>query len=374
MRHTEFVVAALGCAALLLAMSARAVAHPGHGQHEKAPADSRAITQAVRTGSGENTYESVPNWCQIPGGKDTLGSTHGGIIYDKEGKIYFSMDAGPHGILIYTPDGKFVRGIANGMLQIHGLCMNDEGGDQFIYAAHLGGRRAVKMKLDGSIVWTIGFDKINESGKYKDEKQFSPTAIAVGPDGAVYIADGYGQNWVHHFDKDQKYVRSFGGRGTEPGQFTTCHGMALDKRGEKPLLLICDRENRRLQHFDLDGKFVAVVTENLRRPCALSFHGDRVAVAELEARVTILDGQNKQVAHLGDNPKKEHWAKFDVPPTEWQVGIFTAPHGVSFDKDGNLYVMDWNKSGRVSKFKQIAEDRKQAANPGAPADATAFAR
>ena len=78
-----------------------------------------------------------------------------------------------------------------------------------------------------------------------------------------------------------------------------------------------------------------------------------MAVAELEARVTILDGQNKQVAHLGDNPKKEHWANFNVPSAEWQVGIFTAPHGVSFDRQGNVYVMDWNSSGRVSKFKPV---------------------
>ena len=363
MRNIELGVALLSCAAVLV-LSIPAVGHEGV-DHKHAPADARSVTQAVKTGSGDNTYESIPNWCQIPGGKPTLGATHGGIVYDKQGQIYFSMDAGPHGILVYTPEGKFVRGIAPGITAIHGLAIRDEGGEEFLYAAHLGGRRGLKLKLDGTTVWEIGFDKVKESGKYEKKEQFSPTAIAVGPDGAVYIADGYGQNWIHQFDKDQKYVRSFGGNGTEPGKFKTCHGLALDTRGEKPLLLVADRENRRLQHFDLDGKFVAVVTENLRRPCSLSFHGDRVAIAELEARVTILDGQNKQVAHLGDNPKKEHWANFNVPPAEWQVGIFTAPHGVSFDKDGNVYVMDWNASGRVSKLKHVEGEKKQAAGKAA---------
>lgn len=370
MPNTELAISLLTCA--VLAAATPATAHEGV-DHTHAPVDALAITQAVRTGSGDNTYESIPNWCQIPEGRQTLGPTHGGIVYDKEGNIYFSMDAGPHGILVYTPDGKFVRGIADGLTQIHGLCINDEGGEQFIYAAHLGGKQALKLKLDGTIVWKIGFDKVKASGKYENQKQFSPTAIAVGPDGTVYLADGYGQNWIHRFDKDQNYVGSFGGRGKEPGQFTTCHGMALDTRGEKPLLLICDRENRRLQHFDLDGKFVAVVTEGLRRPCSLSFHNGRVAVAELEARVTILDKDNKQVAHLGDNPKKEHWANYNVPPAEWQPGIFTAPHGVSFDKDGNVYVMDWNSSGRVSKFKQVPGEKQQAA-AGAPAPIVAASR
>ena len=178
----------------------------------------------------------------------------------------------------------------------------------------------------------------------------SPTGITVGPNGDIFIVDGYGAQWVHQWDKDRKYIRSFGGPGKEPGKFTTCHGIGLDKRGAKPLLLICDRENRRLQHFDLDGKFVAVITEGLRRPCSISFHGNRVAIAELEGRVAIIDETNKVVATLGDNPDKAQWAKFPVKPEDMKEGVFTAPHGVSFDNEGNVYVMDWNQSGRVSKL------------------------
>ena len=362
MRKTDFAVAILGCATVLAA-GGGTLAHEGV-DHTHAPADALAITEAVRTGAGEHTYESVPNWCQMPEGRQTLGPTHGGIVEDKEGNIYFTMDGGPSAILVYKPDGKFVRAIGDEKLTgIHGLCINDEGGEQFLYAAHLKGKQALKMKLDGTVVWSIPFEKVNESGKYRNQGQFSPTAIAVGPDGAVYIADGYGQNWIHRFDKDQKYVASFGGQGTEPGKFKTCHGLALDKRGEKPLLLVADRENRRLQHFDLDGKFVAVVTEGLRRPCSLSFHDGRVAIAELEARVTILDKDNKQVAHLGDNPNRDHWANYNVAPADWKPGIFTAPHGVSFDRQGNVYVMDWNSSGRLSKFKPVDGVKTQAAAP-----------
>ena len=134
------------------------------------------------------------------------------------------------------------------------------------------------------------------------------------------------------------------------GTFRTCHGIEVDQRSGKPLLLVCDRENRRLQHFDVDGKHLAVISTGLRRPCSASLHGEFVAIAELEARVTVLNGKNEIVAHLGDNPNKGHWARNPVPPKEWKVGVFTAPHGVCYDKAGNLYVMDWNKTGRISRL------------------------
>ena len=363
MRKTNLALTLLGCGIAAAAIhSGPTLAHDGDGGILHAPFDPLALVAVVRTGAGEHTYESVPDWCKVPPGKEYVGSTHGGVVEDKDGNIYFTMDGGGEGILVYKPDGTFVKGIGGETLTgIHGLNINDEDGEQFLYCAQPKNKRAVKLKLDGTQVWEIPFAKINESGKYQDVKQFNPTSACAGPDGSVYVADGYGAQWIHKFDKDQKYVMSFGGPGKEPGQFQTCHGIGLDKRGEKPLLLVCDRENRRLQHFDLDGKFVAVVAENLRRPCSLSFHGDNVAIAELEARVTILDKNNKEIAHLGDNPERGHWAKFDVPPTEWKPGIFTAPHGVSFDRAGDVYVMDWNKSGRLSKFKHVGGPSKQAA-------------
>ena len=366
MRNTDMLVTVLACAALLVAAATTALAHEGV-DHTHAPGDALAVTQAVRTGSGDNAFESVPNWCQIPDNKPTLGPTHGGIVEDKDGNIYFTMDGGPHAILVYKPDGSFVRAMGDEKLTgIHGLCINDEGGDQFLYAAHLKGKQALKLKLDGTVVWSIPFEKFNESGKYQNKDQFKPTAIAVAPDGSVFVADGYGQNWVHKFDKDQKYLMSFGGPGKEPGKFNTCHGLAIDKRGEKPLLLVADRANRRLQHFDFDGKFVDVAAENLRLPCAMSFRNGQVAVAELEGRVTILDKDNKEVAHLGDNPDLKQRANYNVPPDQWKPGIFTAPHGVSFDHLGNVYVMDWNASGRVSKFKHLDASASRAAAPAPP--------
>jgi DNA-binding beta-propeller fold protein YncE len=341
----------VGLAAMLAWGAPVVFAHDGDHVGQ-APPDARSVTDLVVVGEGANTYQSVPNWCQIPEGRTNLGPTHGGVVVDKKGEIYFSMNSGKEALLVYGADGKMIRAVGGpALVGIHGICLNEENGEEFIYGALNDKGRVVKIKLDGTEVWSIGVPM--ESGKYQNAGQYHPTGVAVAPDGTVYVADGYGQNWVHVFDKNQKYVKSFGGKGTKPGQFQTCHGIAIDKRGEKPLLLVCDRENKRLQHFDLDGKFVAVIAENLRRPCAVSFLGDHVVIAELAGRVAILDGHNKLVAALGDNPNEKQRANYNVPPKDWKDGIFNAPHGVSYDRDGNVYVEDGNASGRISKFIKV---------------------
>ena len=176
------------------------------------------------------------------------------------------------------------------------------------------------------------------------------TAIAVAPDGRIFVADGYGSSKIYVYKQDGTFVKSFGVKGSEDGQFKTSHGLAIDSRGEKPVLLVCDRENKRLQAVSLEDYSIKVVATDLHRPCALSLWGDYVAVAELQGRVVILDKDFNVVSKIGDNPDNKQWAKFKAAPESWQGGIFTAPHGVSFDGKGNLYVMDWNKWGRVTKL------------------------
>lgn len=324
-------------------------AHEGHGPIE-VPADSIDGPECLVTVERPRSYQAVPNWSQTPDGRKTLGATHGAIVVDKAGRIYCSMDSGEYGILVYSPDGRLIRGVAKGLTGIHGMCIRQEGDEERIYAAHLRGAQVLKMRLDGSVVWSIKGPPM-ESGKYERAGQYKPTAVAVGPDGDVYVADGYGTNWIHQFDSNQKHLRSFGG----PERFRTCHGLALDSRGEKPLLLVCDRENRRLVHLDLEGEWVGVVAEGLRRPCSVAFCGDSFGVAELEGRVTVFDGSNRPVAHVGDNPQRKHWANYRVPVSEWREGVFNAPHGVAFDKEGNLFVMDWNASGRISRLNLVKE-------------------
>ncbi len=334
--------------AALFAVSGTLSAHDPADGGAKAPRDDSKDTTPVTLGTGGNTFKTVPAWGDIPD-KLLIGPTHGGVVVDKAGLIYVSSDS-TKGIFVFQPDGKLVRNIAADFYGIHGMNIREEKGEEFIYAAHLKGAQAVKLKLDGTPVLVIPFPQEAAAQYPNGVKDYKPTAIAVAPEGSIFVSDGYGKSLIHKFDAAGKYVKTFGVKGTADGQFNTPHGLGMDLRSGKPLLLVCDRANRRLQHFDLDGSFVAVITKDLKLPCSVSILGDNVAIAELGGRVAIIDKTNAVVATLGENTDPKQAGKFDVAPDVWQQGIFTAPHGISYDAKGNLYVQDWNKTGRVTKL------------------------
>lgn len=324
-----------------------AFAHPEPGT---TPGD--APHTAVRTGNGGWSYEAVPHWGELAEGK-IIGPTHGGVVVDDEsGLIYVSTDS-ELSVLVYQPDGKLLRTIAPECQGFHAMAIRREDGKTVIYGAQLNGnqgpQRVCKIDTEGKILVEIPNATTGEiPGGWK-----GLTAVTVAPDGSIFAATGYGANIVHKFDATGKLLKSFGKKGTGEQDFNTPHGLAIDSRFGEPRLLVADREKRRLVHFDLEGNWIGVHATHLRRPCAISILGDHAAVAELEARVTILDKNGTPVSFLGDNPDKGQWAKFPIPPADMKLGIFTAPHGLSFDKAGNLYVEDWNKTGRVTKLTKL---------------------
>jgi hypothetical protein len=336
--------------------------HPGHelpaGEEQRAsnhPPAAGSSEPADPVVIGPDTWAAVEGWGQAPG--LAIGNTHGSVVVDHSGRVLYNTDT-DRSILIHDADGAFIESIAGRFPGIHGMQLRSEEGVPYIYAAHLHGKQVIKLRMDGTHVWTIGVPM--ESGKYDDDPNaYNPTAVAVAPDGRIFVADGYGRNWIHVFGPDLRYIKTFGGRGSGAGQFVTCHGMVIDTSSPEPLLIICDRENRRLQRFTLEGEHVDTPVSELRRPCSIAVwegpEGRRLyAVAELEGRVTLLDGDMKVLGHLGDNPDQSHWANNGVGTDAWSSGKTTAPHGVGFDADGNLYVQDWNVHGRVHKFIRTA--------------------
>ncbi len=297
----------------------------------------------VTLGAPPHRYAWEAGWLKT----ESLGNTHGVIVEDSAGLLYLNTDT-ERAISVYGKDGQLVRSFgAEEGEGVHGMCIVQEKDGEFLYHVNFRLHHWKKRKLDGTLVWERGVP--TESGKYEKPDQFHPTSIAVVPDGSIFVADGYGLSWVHQYDHAGKYVRSFGG----PGAMNCCHGLLIDTRRTPNTLLVADRENSRLLRFDLEGNQLAEIKGMFRRPCSIQERDGYLAVPDLAGRVTILGPDDQLVAHLGDQPDEKKRARNDVPKAEWQDGVFLSPHSAHWDREGNLYVMDWNFLGRVNKLRRL---------------------
>jgi len=312
--------------------------------------DAQTPHATLLTGNGEWTYRVVTGWGTLPAGTN-FGGTHGGVAQDEAGNIYVSTQSAT-GVLVYSREGALLKTIASQYPEVHSMAYSAEQGQEYLYATIQKGNAQenwlfVKMKTDGTVVLKITAPP--EAG-FKAPNEWRLTAALPGPDGDIFIANGYGDSRIFRFDNRGRYKASYSGKGNSEGLLNCSHGLSVDTRYDQPLLLICDRENRRLCHFDFDGKFVRTVAQHLRRPCQVAFQGDYAVVSELEGRVTILDKDNVPVAFLGDNPQREQWAKYDVEPSAIVPACFSAAHGCYIDRNGDIYVSDWNQTGRLTKL------------------------
>ncbi len=312
--------------------------------------------EPVRMGSGLMTFETVPGWGLDANGKSVLGPTHGGVVIDKAGNIYTSANIG---VFVFSPAGKVVRKfLGKDYTNIHDVEIRQEGKDEFIYAARNSAREGIKFhSVTGDIVLRLPFPE--ESGLNKGKKTkfpFSPTAITVAPNGDIILSNGYASNHIFKYDKSGKYLMHFGSKGNGLKQFNTAHGMTLDTRYDPPRILVCDRNHQpkgRLVHYSLDGKFIGEVVTGLGMPTSAAVQGDYVAVPDLHGRLVILDKSNTIISVLGHNVNPKTRVNFGVPQARWVEGVFSGTHGSYWDKDGNLYIQDWNVSGRLMKLVRI---------------------
>jgi DNA-binding beta-propeller fold protein YncE len=315
------------------------------------PAFAADRAQPVRMGCGLMTFDTVPGWGLGEDGKSVIGPTHGGVVIDKAGNIYTSAQMG---VFVFSPEGKVLRRfVGDNYSNIHDMKISDETDGEFIYGARNNSAEGIKFRAEtGDIVLKLPFPQ--ESGLKLE--RFSPTAITVAPNGDIFLSDGYASNHIFKFDRNGKYLTHFGTKGNGLKEFNTAHGMVLDTRYAPPRLLICDRNHQpkgRLLHYDLDGNFIDEVATGLGMPTSAAIQGDYVSVPDLHGRLVILDKSNTIIAVLGHNVDPAKRVNFNVPQEQWIEGVFSGTHGSYWDKDGNLYVQDWNAAGRIMKLVRV---------------------
>jgi hypothetical protein len=348
MKRRDFLKrSTVACAAAWAAGSAPAILGAGEKSGTKNPI----------IGKGDFRYECIHDWGTLP--RHIRWETTHGVCIDEEGLIYIKHQG--HGsaamdtIVVFDKKGKFVRSFGKGYYPGgHGIDLRKEGGQQYLYLSDIHNRQVIKTDLKGEEVWKLCYPV--EAKVYTRVNQYRPTNVAFAPDGGFYVGDGYGSHYIHQYDKDAKWVRTWGGEGTAPGKMRTPHGIWLDDRpGRKPSLVVADRANARLQYFTLDGKHLGFVKDVLF-PAHFDIRGEVLLVPDLHARVSLFDKQNKPIVHLGDDPewlKEVKKFKVRMDPKLWRPGKFVHPHDACFDKDGNIFVVEWVHTGRVTLLRHV---------------------
>jgi hypothetical protein len=329
--------------------------HGGDARQDEAavPLADLLLSGAV-VAAGPHRFAFDEGFATLPAG-GALGPTHGGVATLDDGTVLFTTDAA-HAVCVFSEDGRFQRSfgepLAGGLHSLSTFAEPTDGGQRtLLLSAHHAQGLVVASTLEGELAWSLPFPA--GSGLYAAPSEYRPTAAVRLPDGRILVADGYGKSVLHVYSPEREYLETWGARGSEPGQFQTCHGLWVTRRAERFEILVCDRENHRLQRLSGTGEVLGIVEGMLRRPCALAEWSGLYAVADLAGRVTLLNADFELVGHLGDHPDASAHANFNWPADRFRPGLFQAPHGIAFGPDGDLYVLEWSRVGRVTKLARL---------------------
>ena len=221
-------------------------------------------------------------------------------------------------VIELDPEGGIVGAIGEGLIADgHMLAIDRE--DRLLVVdrdAH----QIVVLDRSGELLWTIG-------DRHRPGRPFAhPSAVALAPDGTVYVADGYGASRIHRFDPEGTLLASWGSPGNGAGQFTTPHGLWVLADGR---VLVADRENDRVQAFSATGEWLATWTD-FSRPMDIW--------SDSEAAVYVTD-QVPRLSRLGP----------DGTLTGRCRPVLNGAHGICGDAQGRLYLAEINPS-RVTRL------------------------
>lgn len=350
-------------------------------------ATDKAGTKLPVVGEGDHTYEVIHDWGDLPS-NIRYGNTHS-VAEDSHGNVYVhhtvhSTSQSPDAVVVFDAKGRFVRSFG-AMFKggAHGMHINKEGSNEYIYFCDEKHGFITKRTLKGEEVWTIGYPQ--DSPPYTKGivpgkpaqvgLNYRPTNIALAANGDFWVGDGYGSFYMFHYQQKGSYptlLNTFGGRppapppGTAPAApgargpapietMNNPHGVWLDTRDPaKPVLMVADRGNRRIVRYSTDDKPIDVV-EGVLAPCHFHQQKNVLVVPDLQCRVTLLDKDNKVIAHLGDGAYagKQNQLRVSEKRADFEPGKFITPHGAWFDHAGNIFVAEWVEIGRVTKLRKV---------------------
>lgn len=293
---------------ILLALLVQVLAGPDPAQMEKAP---------------DLGYGPVAHSLAVP--EDMAMGAPSSVALTAQGHLLV-FNRGPHPLLEFDRDGRFVRSLGEGRyVRPHGMRIDATGN---IWTTDVNGHTVTKMSPQGDVLLVLGVK--GQAGEWDDRAGLhllnEPNDVAIGPSGDIFVVQGHGRGdpRVLKFDATGRLVTSWGGKGTGPGQFDLAHSIVIDSRER---VYVADRQNRRVQVFDLNGTFIAE-WKYAGLPCGLYIAPNRemYLASGFAGQILKLDANGKPLAATGEPGKG--------------LGKFGEAHYLSFGPNGEIYVAD----------------------------------
>jgi DNA-binding beta-propeller fold protein YncE len=248
-------------------------------------------------------FDSVPDFFRLPAGMN-FGEVPGVAVNSKGHIFVFSRSNSATGpaygpaaaqLFEFGPKGEYIREIGKGLYgwaEAHSVRIDR---DDNIWAIDKGSDMIIKFNQGGRVVWVFGrrAEAADEGAKpwahpdpplaAVDGRFRQPTDVAWDSEGNIYITDGYVNSRVAKYDKNGDWVKSWGDKGTKPGQFRIPHAIVADRNNN---LYVGDRTNRRIQVFDTEGKFLRMFTIDVPpEPGTKAVNGPTPTGSRLDAEI-----------------------------------------------------------------------------------------
>jgi hypothetical protein len=310
-----------------------------------AAAAGAALTQIAPTNTAPNPYQSIEGWAKLPAGR-TWGATSA-VDIDKDGtSIWVGERCGANTctgrndptILKFDAQGNLVKAFGAGMFVFpHGIHVDKDGNvwitDGTPPGEPKGGHIVVKFSPEGEVLLVLGEKGVPGN----DEKHFNqPSDVVTNDAGDIFVADGHGgetNSRIVKFDKTGKFIKTWGKKGSGPGEIDIPHAIAIDSRGR---VVVGDRQNNRLSVFDQDGNFIEVLPQFSRPSGVWIDKDDTVYVADSESESVSRNHDGwKRGIRVGSLRTGEVTAF--IPDPVDKTTSTSAAEGVAVDKNGVIY-------------------------------------
>lgn len=302
-------------------------------------------------------YEEVKNWPALPAGRQ-LGEA-AGVAVDTNGHVFVFHRPGrgfdtaatevledPAVFEIDAATGQLIRSWgADTFLVPHGITIDPANN---VFLTDVGLHQVLKYSHDGKLLFRVGEPRV---GKWDATHFNQPTDIAIRADGSFYVSDGYVNSRVALFDKDGRWLREWGKKGTGAGEFSNPHGLSFVPGGTD--VVVADRENSRLQLFDGIGTFKrqwigAKDAQTTGR--VFSVASDAEGALYVGIRRADYDTQHTGVVKLDRDWKIVATIGFGKAGDP----VFNAVHDLAVGRDGSIYVAE-TRTKRVVKLRPVID-------------------